>query len=126
MPRRVSAARDGERGVTLVELVIAILVLSLGTVAAFRAIDQSRRVAGEAPARFLALQAALNRAEELRFLSPEAAARLPETESMGGRDWRLAASERITAADFAEITLRASAEGSPGAQVVVYRNGEAP
>ncbi len=125
MSRRVIAP-PGERGVTLVELVVAILVLSLGTVAAFRAIDQSRRVAGDAPARFLALQVALNRAEELRVLSPEAASRLPAAVAMGGHDWRLAESERITAAGFAEITVQVTAVGLPGAQVVAYRSGEAP
>lgn len=125
MSRRVNPP-PGERGVTLVELVIAILVLSLGTVAAFRAIDQSRRVAGDATARFLALQVALNRAEGLRVLSAEAAARLPDAVAMGGRDWRLAESERITEAGFAEITVTVTAMGLPGAQVVAYRTADAP
>lgn len=125
MSRRVNPP-PGECGVTLVELVIAILVLSLGTVATFRAIDQSRRVTGDATVRFLALQVALNHSEDLRVLSPEAAARLPAAVAMGGHDWRLAESEQITAAGFAEITVNVTAEGLPGAQLVAYRGGRAP
>lgn len=109
---------------TLIELVIAILVLSLGTVAAFRAIDQGRRTTGEASARFLALQVALNRAEELRVAEPGEAARLPARVAMGGRTWMLQVTEEITAAGFLAARITVSATGMPGAQVVAYLPGD--
>jgi len=124
MSARTGAAPPGVRGVTLLELVIAILVLSLGTVAAFRAIDQARHTAGDGAGRFLALQVALNRAEELRVADRDEAARLPERVDLGGHAWALRVSRVATAAGFTEATVTVSSDGLPGAQVVAILPGE--
>lgn len=63
--RLTGAGKD--RGLTLLELVVAIVILSIGSLAAIRATDQSRRVIGQDRARILAHEVALNRIEELRF-----------------------------------------------------------
>ena len=56
----------GARGFSLVELVVAILVLSIGTVGALRAFQQAGRDTAGLTARQLALQVAQSRADEIR------------------------------------------------------------
>ena len=51
-----------DRGITLLELMIAILVLSIGTLACFRTLDQSRREIGGEIQRHLAQTAPLKSA----------------------------------------------------------------
>ena len=58
--RRLRA--NSSRGFTLLELAVAILVLALGSLAAVRASDQSRRAIGGEIPRLMARIAARNRA----------------------------------------------------------------
>ncbi|UWQ93531.1 prepilin-type N-terminal cleavage/methylation domain-containing protein (plasmid) [Rhodobacteraceae bacterium M382] len=67
MRRGLRSGRD-QQGLTLLELVIAVAVLSLGAIATTRAMDQARLSLGGAMPRLLAQVAAQNRAEELRLL----------------------------------------------------------
>ena len=59
---------QASRGFTLLELALAILVLTLGSLAALRATDQSRLAIGGETPRLLARLAARNRAEELQLI----------------------------------------------------------
>lgn len=108
------------RGLTLLELVIAVLVLSLGSLAAVRATDQSRLAIGGMEVRQLAQIVARNRVQELHLLGATGAASLPAETEMGGRGFTVAVAREATAGGLirAEITVR-SAEG-PGAFVVAY------
>ncbi|SHL20216.1 general secretion pathway protein I [Roseovarius marisflavi] len=110
---------DGTRGVTLLELVIAVFVLSIGTIAALRSADQAGRVLGGEAARVMAMQVALNRAEELRLLGAVGARSLSNRVVYGPYNWQVAVSEEATRAGFTEATITARSPDQPGGRVVV-------
>ncbi|SLN47002.1 hypothetical protein ROG8370_02039 [Roseovarius gaetbuli] len=112
-------APDGTRGVTLLELVVAVFVLSIGTIAALRSADQAGRVLGGEAARVMAMQVALNRAEELRLLGAIGARSLSNRVVYGPYTWQVAVSEKATRAGFTEATITARSPDQPGGRVVV-------
>ena len=115
MPRRM---RRAPRGVTLIELVIAITVLSIGTLAAMRALDATQRDIGDQTARALAHQVALNRAAELRALGIAAQRDLPDSVEMGPFTWRVAVTESEAAGGLVEADIRVTSPDRPGARLV--------
>ncbi|MEP2716391.1 prepilin-type N-terminal cleavage/methylation domain-containing protein [Pseudophaeobacter sp.] len=113
----------GNRGFTLLELALAILVLALGTLAALRATDQSRlAIGGEAP-RLLARIAARNRAEELQLYAGSGPA-LPGEVTLGGQRFRLVTAQEITAGGLIKTHVIARAESGEGAQLTLYLTPE--
>lgn len=106
------------RGLTLLELVIAIAILAIGSIAALQAADQSRVALGGAAPRLLAQVAAQNRAEELRFLGP--AARLPDTIRIGPHTFSLETTTEATAGGLIRTEIVARSAQGPGALVVAY------
>jgi len=112
--------REGEAGISLVEMVIAVLILSIGVIAGFRSLSQSQRAIGAELPRLLAQTVALNRAEELKLTGAEAGRALPGFVTMGPFDWAVAVDEAPTEGGFVEATVKVSAEGQPGAILVVY------
>ena len=110
--------RGSDRGLTLLELVVAVLVLSLGTIAALKAMDQSRLAIGGAETRALAQIAARNRAQELRLFGGRAA--LPDTVRMGRRDFRLAVETEATAGGLLRAAITVRSEAGPGAYLVTF------
>lgn len=106
-----------DQGLTLVELAVAVLVLSIGSIAALRAMDQSRVVIGGSETRLFAQIAARNRAEELKFLGPNA--NLPSSLTMGGQVFELVQDNETTAGGFVEATITATGQRG-GALYVVY------
>lgn len=124
MRRGLRRERSGDRGITLLELVIAVFVLALGSMAVLRANDQSRLVIGGVKDRMLAQLAARNRAEELKLLGQ--AAGLPDTVVIGGQSFALTTDLAVTAGGVVRADVTASAQDGPGAQVVVYISGRVP
>ncbi|MEP2785130.1 MAG: prepilin-type N-terminal cleavage/methylation domain-containing protein [Pseudoruegeria sp.] len=118
MPKPVSK----DRGITLVELAVAILILSIGLVATLRTVDQSRRGIGQEAPRFLARNVALNRAEALRFYGLTASESLPQSMIMGQTLWTITQTEEATIGGFYKVTIQVSAPGQPGAVLVAYAN----
>ena len=118
--RQAGAKRARERGLTLIEVTVAVLVLSIGTVAALRAFDAARLQIGGAPERLFAQQVALNRAAEFRALGAEAARGLPETVTYAGRDWQLAVTETETLGGYTELRVQAVGPRGEGALVVGF------
>lgn len=111
------------RGLTLLELVIAVAILALGTLATLNATNQARHSLGGAAPRLLAQLAAENHAEALRL--PEAGAP-PTSVTLGPYDFQIETRRRNTAAGLtrADITVRSS-EG-PGASLVVILPPQVP
>ncbi len=118
MPRGMRPARD--EGISLIEVVIAVLVLSVGIVAGYQSLGQARMAIGSEVPRILAQTAALNRAEELKLVGMAAGRGLPQVVRQGPYEWRVDISEKLTQGGFVEARVRVSAADQPGAVVVVY------
>lgn len=115
---RKDVKRDA--GISLIEMVVAVLVLSIGVIAGFQSLAQARRGIGEELPRLFAQQVALNRAEEWQMLGAGPARALLDTVPMGGYVWQIGTEAKATEGRTVEATIRASASGQPGAIVVVY------
>lgn len=109
-----------DRGLTLLELVVAVAVLSIGSIAAYRAMDQSGRAIGGALPRLLAQNAAQNRAEELRLLGPARAAALPASIESGPFVIALEVATETTAAGLVQAEIRATTAEGPGTFLVSF------
>ncbi|WP_170125471.1 prepilin-type N-terminal cleavage/methylation domain-containing protein [Jannaschia seohaensis] len=115
MTRRQRLGSDA--GLTLLELAVAVLILSLASLAALRAADQARLSIGGAQERTLAQLAADNRAE---ILGLPGAGALPDRVRLGGRDILLEVTRLPTAGGLIEATVTARIPGGAGAQAVAY------
>lgn len=113
MRRRLSRRRD--RGLTLLELVIAIAILSLGTLATMNATGQATRVLGGAAPRALALVVAENHAEALRL--PDAGTP-PGRVVVGPYSFRVEVERRATASGLVEARVVVRSDQGPGASLV--------
>ncbi|GAW33309.1 hypothetical protein RA2_00345 [Roseovarius sp. A-2] len=120
----MSARGTATRGVTLLELVIAVFVLAIGTIAALRSADHAGRALGGEAARVMAMQVALNRAEEYRLLGAREAVNLSRSVRYGPFDWTLEISEEATRAGFTEATILARTDGQPGSRIAVIARTE--
>ena len=114
------------RGFTLIELVIAVAILSIGTLAAYRSFDVAQRGIGGQVSRLLAAEVVLNRAAELRISGMDAARSLPSQVDMGTTEWTVEVIETATTGGLIEAEIIASAAGQPGARAVVYMQSSAP
>ncbi|MDF1773366.1 MAG: type II secretion system protein [Pseudophaeobacter sp. bin_em_oilr2.035] len=119
LTRRDRRRAEGAAGLTLLELAVAILVLSIGSMAALRVSDQSRlAIGGEAP-RLLARIAARNRAEELQLYGPVGTP-LPGQVTLGGQRFDLDTKTEATAGGLLRATVTARAASGEGATLVLY------
>ncbi len=108
------------RGLTLLELVIAIFILSVGTLAALRGVDQSRRGIGQDSTRLMAQIVARNRAEELRLLGAALGQGLPAQVPMGPYMFTISQTIRRTSGGLIRADIVARATDGPGALVVTF------
>ncbi len=116
----LTPASGRERGMTLVELIIAITILSIGMIAAWRGYEQAQRGIGGQVGRILAQQVALNRAAELRLSGLPEGRSLPADVTMGETRWRVSLTEAETRAGMVATTITVSAQGQPGARLVTH------
>ena len=114
------ALNRSDRGITLIELVLAVLILSIGALAAFRVSDTAQRGIGQQEARLLAQQVALNRAAELRLVGMAEGRSLPAVVEMGRFQWRVAVSETTTEIGLVEATIAVTGQNLPGARLVAF------
>jgi len=113
-----SPMRDG--GVSMIEMVVAVLVLSIAVVGLFRVFDASLAGSAGQRDRALAMIVAQNRAESialgLRDPGPDVV--------LAGRDWTVETRSTATAGGFAQITIRvAPSEGGAGIVLTTYGAG---
>ena len=108
----------GQAGFSLVEMMVAILLLSIAIVGAFRVLDSGVTGATGEETRLLAELVALNRAAELALGETG----LPARVDLGGRTWTIETADAATEGGFVETTLRVLPEGGgPGARIVGWR-----
>ncbi len=118
-PETISAQKEpaDDRGLTLLELVVAVFVLAMGTLTVLSVVNQSRIGIGEERARLLAAVVADNRVEALRLL-PQAPH--PQSVDMAGMRFEVSQTLRATAGGLSEVTVVVRAPGGVGAQRVAY------
>ncbi len=106
-----------DAGVSLVELIVAVAVLSIAVVGLFRVFDHAVRSAGGERDRLLAGIVAQNRGAAIALGLDD----LPTQERFGGQIWQVDISDQATEGGFREVTLdvRARASGA-GVQLVMY------
>lgn len=118
MHRQLTPRTKADQGFTLLELVVAVFVLALGTIAVLGVINQARRGIGEEHLRFLAETVAVNRAQQIRFYGPGAA--LPARVQQGGYDWQVETKATPTRAGLVELVITVHGAGLPGARLVAF------
>ena len=113
------------RGFSLLEVMIAVIVLAIALIAVTRSADQSRRSIGEAATRSIAQLVASDRAAELQLTGAAGAGRLSRSVTMGRVDWTVDTRAEETASGLVRMTIHVSAPGGPGALLVAYVRKEA-
>lgn len=115
-----TARNRAPAGMTLIELAIAITILSIASLAAFRSFEQAGAQAQGVLARGLAHQVALNHAAELRATGLAEGRDLPDQVHMGPYDWTIRLDEAPTAGNLVEVAITVAAPDLPGARLVIY------
>lgn len=113
-----------QRGLSLLELVIAIAVLSIGSLAALRSSDQARAAIGAELPRLLADTAARNRAQELQLLGPYAS--LPSVATIGPMNITLTQTRQRTQAGLVKTSVTAQAPSGQKSGMTLYLMPDIP
>ncbi|SIS95479.1 general secretion pathway protein I [Roseivivax lentus] len=106
-----------DAGVSLIEMVVAVLILSIAVVGLFRVFDANLRNSAGQRDRALALIVAQNRAESIALGLRD----LPAVERLADRDWTVETRALTTSGGFSEVSIRVSpASGGPAALLTTY------
>lgn len=120
MRRRLTGRRSGTHGLTLLELVVAVLVLSIGSITAIRATDQSRVSIGGMPSRVVSAIVARNRIQEARLLGHSKLGELPGEVQMAGQSFEVVHETETTAGGLVRLVVTARGPDGGGVQFVAY------
>ena len=120
MPKRMKNKRHGTYGITLIELMIAILVLAIGTMAVIRTLDHSQHELGGARDRLLAQIVVSNRAAEIRAMGLALGQNLPSRVQQGPFEWQIETRSQATQGGVYEVKIKVSSDGRPGAVLTTY------
>jgi len=103
-----------ERGITLIEVLIALVVLSIALIGAFRLISYQTQSAEAAQERLIAHWVAENHLAELTLSGPPLKARDETKRLMGGTGWTVQVKTDPVEDGFA-VEVKVSADGKAGA-----------
>ncbi|MGH1356940.1 MAG: prepilin-type N-terminal cleavage/methylation domain-containing protein [Thalassovita sp.] len=115
--RRI-ARRRAQQGLTLIELVVAIAILSIGSLAALRTTDQARLAIGSQLHRVLTDTALRNRTQELQLLGPYA--NLPASVQVGNLEISISQNRKTTQAGLVQMTVSAKSQAGTSSQATLY------
>lgn len=115
-----ASPKAADRGVSTLEVLIAIVVISISALASYRALGQSAELSRDLELRSFALEVARNRAEEIKLLGVTAARDLPQSERMGPTDWTITTQEAETAVGLIEVAILVQTEDGPGVRLVTF------
>jgi general secretion pathway protein I len=107
-----------DAGITLLELVLAIFILTLGSVAALRSVNAAGRGIVQEMDRVLATQIALNTLEELQLFG--SSADTAKTSEMGGRSWTIETRRTTSQAGLLEVEVHVTSASGPGAHFTSF------
>ena len=119
-------ARRRQRGITLVEVLVAVTVLAIALVAIFGAIDVQIRNTAALADRMFAHWVALNSMEEARLTGAVADRDAEATTELGGVVWTVTIRREPAPYGLTRVEVAATAEGRPGAMLVGFLPSEAP
>ncbi|MDW4500486.1 type II secretion system protein [Sulfitobacter sp. D35] len=115
---RITVKPFGDDGLSLVEVLIAILVLSIATVGLFRVFGEAATTSAANQDRVLAGMVARNHAVALQLGDTG----LPDRVRFAGRDWQLRTEVAQTSGGFEEVTIDARpVNGGGGSVLTTYR-----
>ena len=117
--RRLSA-RSRQRGITLVEVLVAIAVLGIVLIGVFRALDHQSASTIALADRMFAHWAALNAMEEARLEEPAKGRETRGTTKLGRTTWTVTVRREPPSDGLARLMVTATAEGRPGAVLVGF------
>lgn len=116
----IQVKADSEKGVSLLELIIAVMILSIGTISIMRTLDIAQRQIGDAAPRYLAQTVAMNRAEEIRAIGWALGRGLPSVVKQGPIEWSIETQAKTAKGGLYEVTLLVTQPDGPGASMVIY------
>ena len=125
LARRLTT-RDRERGVSLVEVIVAVAVLAIALIAIFRALDGQTRSTAALAERMFAHWAALNALEEARLEGPPEVDEGERTVEVGGIAWRVMIHRESAPQGMIRLKVAATAAGHAGAVLVGFLPLEEP
>ena len=109
-----------DAGFSLLEMAVAVLILSIAVVGLCRTFDANLRASDAQRDRVLALMVAQNRAESIALGLND----LPPTERYAARDWIVETETTPTQGGFLEISIRVlPSDGGAGARLSTYGKG---
>lgn len=112
--------KPGERGITLIEVLTALVVLSIALIGTFRTIDHQARSTGALEDRLFAHWLAENRLADLRLEGLPAKRNLSEKVRFAGTDWTIQIRQHDETDRLVRVELEARSERKPGAVLTGY------
>ena len=126
MLARELTPRASERGLSLLEVLAAVVVLAIALIAIFRALDSQTRNTAALAERMFAHWAALNVLEEARLNGPPEESETETTAELGGIEWKLTIRRGPMPRGMIRLDVAATAEGRAGAVLVGFLPPEDP
>ncbi|MGV6848433.1 MAG: prepilin-type N-terminal cleavage/methylation domain-containing protein [Marinibacterium sp.] len=121
--RLVANNPPAQSGFSLIELLVAIIVLSIVTIGLYRVFDQGLFAIASDRDRLFAGIVARNRAEEMALNLPE----LADTVSLAGQDWTIEETEIATTDGFVQVAIAVKPmRGGAGARLIAFRAADSP
>ena len=113
-------ARSRQRGITLIEVLVAVAVLGIVLIGILRALDRQTHNTAALAERMFAHWAALNLMEEMRLDALAQPRRMRATTQLGGIEWTVTVRREPALDGLTRLTVVSTAEGRAGAVLIGF------